>query len=69
MDKSRPSKDLDDTQRADPREGDEWTTLGIALPRSLKTRFEILAERKHLAPSVYGRILIDEAVTRHEQAA
>ena len=66
MANSSSPNDLEDTGPNEAPEEEGWTTLGIALPRELKARFEALALKKHLRPSVYGRILIDEAVTRHE---
>lgn len=47
----------------------EWDTLPIAVSPELKARVKRVAESMGLKPSQWGRMILMDAVTRHENKA
>lgn len=69
MSKTAPNNEINDSPEIEEAQGQtDWSTLAIALPREIKRRFEDMADLKHLRPSVYGRLVLIEALERDEAA-
>ena len=47
----------------------EWSNLGVALPRDCKLRLVERAKQRGLKPSQYARTLIIEGMAREDAAA
>lgn len=69
MSNTAPNNEINDSPEAEEAQGQtDWSTLAVALPREIKRRFEDMADQKHLRPSVYGRLVLIEALERDEKA-
>lgn len=47
----------------------DWSNLGVAVPRELKLKIEARASSRGLKPSQYARSLLIEAMAREDRRA
>jgi len=57
-----------DTAPVDGTQERTWTAITIAVSPGMKRDFFDLADKMHLAPSQYGRMLIADAIGRGKAA-
>ena len=61
-----PVKDINHPK---PETAQEWSNLGVALPRPLKIELVERARQRGLKPSQYARTLLIDGMAREDRAA